>query len=42
MRRVILILAAVLCLLSGQAQAEDTSPEIPPELRQAAPEAAGE
>lgn len=40
MKRVILILGAVLCLLGGQARAEEAVPELSPELRQAAPEAA--
>ena len=40
MKRVILILTAVLCLLGGQARAEEAVPELSPELRQAAPEAA--
>ena len=40
MKRIILILAAALCLLGGQARAEDAPAELPPELRQAVPEAA--
>ena len=40
MKRVILILGAVLCLLGGQARAEDAPAELPPELRQAVPEPA--
>lgn len=40
MKRILLVLA-VLCLLSGQAFAAETPASLPPELRQAAPEAAG-
>ena len=40
MRKTILLLTALLCLLGGQALAADETPALPPELRQAAPEAA--
>ena len=40
MKKILLIFAAVLCLLTGQARASDAPPALPPELRQAAPEAA--
>jgi len=40
MKKFLIICIAVLCLLTGQAHTADAPPTLPPELRQAAPEAA--
>lgn len=39
MKKILLMLILALCLLPGQALAAEISPELPPELRQAAPDA---
>lgn len=41
MKKIFLVLAVILCLLTGQARAADEAPALPPEILRAAPDASG-